>query len=66
MSGESLVGNIFVAHDKVSVPSAASTDAVSCCKGSKLSTVLGGEGAGYEGFEYSADSFEAFEEAFGV
>ena len=66
MSGESLVGNIAVAHDKVSVPSAASIDAVLCCKGSKLSTVLGGEGAGYEGFEYSADSFEAFEEAFGV
>ena len=66
MSDESLVGEIAVAYDKVSVPSGASTDAVSSCKGSKLSTVLGGEGAIYEGFEYSADSFEAFEEAFGV
>ena len=60
MSDESLVGEIAVAYDKAPVPSGASTDEVSCCKSSKLSTVQGSEGAGCEGCENSAGSFEAF------
>ena len=60
MSDESLVGEIAVAYDKAPVPSGASTDEVSCCKSSKLSTVQGSEGAGCEGCKNSADILEVF------